>query len=1093
MAVDSNVFEFSDFRLFTIEDGLSQTRVNETFLDSRGFLWVCTPDGLNRYDGYGFRIYRHQPFDTFSLSDNTIRCIDEDIEGFLWIGTNKGVNRLDPVTGQVIRYKLSSPSLKDKIPEIAAIYCDKDGNTWCRSANILYCLNPEGTFIKEFIIYPGNDVATESLYQSMIIEDINGILWFGTKEGLFSFDRKALQFRHFYHDPDNSRTISSNDVREVYQDKNGELWVGTVSGLNRYDRIKDSFVRYLSSGNSPQSGQTDVINEIYGHRDGYLWLGTNRGLVLFNKRTGTFSHFHEWKYQSGSISMSAIYSIMSDPSGILWIGGQQGLIKADTKPRKFLLYNSRPGSRIPLSGDMISSVYKDRQDKLWVGIWNNGLDIIPKSRDRIIRFSASEANPARRISSGQVRVIYEDVVGTIWLGTSNGIFIADKNLAGLRPFSDFFDPIQGRRLEELSVFCIKDGFRDDIWVGTNSGLFRFQRKTRLVTHYSKFYHGKDVRNISRVFAVQPTKDGKVWFGTNTGLFLYDLNKDLISDMTYLGPGNELPSQQVNTLHLRENGELWVGTNAGLSRLRADRSKYTTFTEKEGLANNFIYSILEDKFGHLWFSSNKGLSCLNTETLQIRNYTLSDGLQSYEYNFGAACFSYDGEFFFGGIGGLNAFYPDKIPLNPHIPPLHITEIEVIERSGAHTAIPADLTNILNLKHFQNISISFAALDYTNPHANKFRYSMQEGNRPVNWINMGNQHQITFSNLAPGEYILRIIGSNNDEVWNDNPVELRIQVQAPWWKTRYALFFYVILLAGFMIYLLQYWTSSLRKANHELRQKEINAKEVSHQKELLSRRNKNIEDSLIYAQRIQKAMLTSTRQFKSLLPESFILHKPKDIVSGDFYWLSEANGRIFVAAIDCTGHGVPGAFMSLIGFEFFRKIINLQKIYDPGGILNALNANFEDIFGSMQEIKLKDGMDLALCVFDPVKSTLEFAGAVNPLYIIRDGKLIEIKGDRFSVGADSEEGDKVKKVFTGHKIKLLPDDMIYFFTDGFADQFGGPEGKKYKYRRFRHLLLTIHQMPLDKQKQFLEESIADWMGDYEQIDDILVIGIKPVFHA
>lgn len=289
-----------------------------------------------------------------------------------------------------------------------------------------------------------------------------------------------------------------------------------------------------------------------------------------------------------------------------------------------------------------------------------------------------------------------------------------------------------------------------------------------------------------------------------------------------------------------------------------------------------------------------------------------------------------------------------------------------------------------------------------------------------------------------------------------------------------------------------TQNLRKTNRILREKELASSEISRQKELISRRNKNIEDSMKYAQRIQSSMLTNSKVFKQHLPHSFILHKPKEIVSGDFYWISEVDNKIFVAAADCTGHGIPGAFMSIIGFELFRKIINFQGVRDPGEILDTLNQNFQEIFGSGEDIALRDGMDLAFCVINKREMRMDFAGAFNPVYIIRDNKLKEIKGDRLSVGADNDPLDmKIVQKFTSHKIKLYKDDMIYLFTDGYADQFGGPESKKYKFRRFRHTLLTIHKLSLESQKVYLEQAIEEWRGKIEQIDDILVIGIKPDF--
>jgi serine phosphatase RsbU (regulator of sigma subunit) len=236
-----------------------------------------------------------------------------------------------------------------------------------------------------------------------------------------------------------------------------------------------------------------------------------------------------------------------------------------------------------------------------------------------------------------------------------------------------------------------------------------------------------------------------------------------------------------------------------------------------------------------------------------------------------------------------------------------------------------------------------------------------------------------------------------------------------------------------------------------------------------------------------MMPSEKTFKRLLPNSFVYHKPRDIVSGDFYWIYERNTKVFIAAVDCTGHGVPGAFMSILGVELFRKITQFQ-IEDPGMILSYINEDFSRIFGDIEDISLKDGMDISFCVFDKSNYMMDYAGAFNPIYIIRDNKINETKGNRFSV---SMEKKQESYEFETHKISLVKGDMVYLFSDGYADQFGGYEGKKFKYRRFRHMLLNIHKMPLEDQKAYLDESIEAWKGTNEQVDDILIIGIKAEF--
>lgn len=304
--------------------------------------------------------------------------------------------------------------------------------------------------------------------------------------------------------------------------------------------------------------------------------------------------------------------------------------------------------------------------------------------------------------------------------------------------------------------------------------------------------------------------------------------------------------------------------------------------------------------------------------------------------------------------------------------------------------------------------------------------------------------------------------------------------------------VILVGGLFAFLIHVLlinkrTRILRRDVLELKQKEEASRHVLKHRNLLQSRTKSIEDSLKYAQRIQTAMFTTPSQLRGLFPDSFIYQKPKDIVSGDFYWARKVNGKVLFSVADCTGHGVPGAFLSLIGLEFFRQIVVDRQIVRPASILNEMNTYFDKVFGSLDELSLKDGIDLAFCAYDHRTRQLEYAGAFNPLYIIRNDEIIEVKGDRIIVGPDF---GITRGSFTNNAIALEEDDIIYMFSDGYADQFGGPEGKKFKYRRFRHLLMSIHKLPMEEQHRRLEENIHEWMGmNDDQIDDQMVIGIRP----
>jgi serine phosphatase RsbU (regulator of sigma subunit) len=309
----------------------------------------------------------------------------------------------------------------------------------------------------------------------------------------------------------------------------------------------------------------------------------------------------------------------------------------------------------------------------------------------------------------------------------------------------------------------------------------------------------------------------------------------------------------------------------------------------------------------------------------------------------------------------------------------------------------------------------------------------------------------------------------------------------YATPYHLVFYSAFVVALVYFVVRSQTFSLIKTKRLLKEKEEELLEVERKKTELMSKNKSITDSLIYAQRIQEALLPSEDYFRNYLKESFILYRPKDIVSGDFYWIEEKENKVYIVAADCTGHGVPGALVSMIGHELLNKIINVDNVLQPSMILEILSKGLEKIFSREKNAGtiIHDGMDISICVIDRKKKKMEFSGAFLPLYIIRDNRLIELKGDKLIIGMTPPD-----KSYTNVEMELMKDDMIYLFTDGYIDQFGGSENKKFMYRRFRYLLMTIYRFPVEDQKSILEENIKSWMGNSPQLDDMLVLGFKPL---
>ncbi|MDD2195764.1 MAG: two-component regulator propeller domain-containing protein [Bacteroidales bacterium] len=1070
--------------MLNIESGLSQSWVSTLLVDEHGFLWVGTQDGLNRYDGYSFTKYRNNPLDSLSLCSNNINTICEDANGNLWIGTWEGLSFFNRSTGKFTNYYHKLSDVKSiSSNRIYSVYRDKQGVVWVKTLESLDRFNPESNTFDRFPHFydPFTNPAFIDGYP--IFEDTQGRFWVGSKDGLLLFDRGLGLFKRFSNDPGNINSLSSNNVRDIVEDGKGNIWIATNNGLNRLLDINRGFKRYHRQSDVSNCLLSNEINALYIDTKDVLWIASSKGVCTYKEGAG-FSPVSKLVLNPETFSTS-ITSIAEDKSRVMWMGTFSGLIKLDVKEQKFPLYRKDQQGNNLFGNSMVGAIYEDIDGVLWVGTWNAGLYMLNRKTNGITKYS-SQLNSPYKIVSDNIYVIYALLGGDVLIGTRDGVQVYNPLT---KSFVDFFK-LKGVDASSLfqynRIYSILQDSDKNIWFGTRMGLFRFDGTT--IEQYQHNPSDSTTLTSNEVYCI--VQEGNtLWLGTLNGLNRLDISTGKVKRYTkgkvYSRGG--LISSDIISLHLDGNDKLWVGTPSGLHVYDQSKDFFTLITEEDGLPNNIIYAIEEDDKGSIWVSTNWGIAKINPFNLSITSYGVSDGLQSYEFNLGASFKSSKGELFFGGISGLNAFFPDSISRSYSTPSLSFTQLEVVTPTQ-RVIIPLESRTEVIVKHpFSMISFEFAVLDFTHPERNKYMYKLEGFDE--DWIPIDHKHFAIFSNIPEGEYTLRVIGANSDGVWNEIGKSISVIIKTQWWRTRYAIFVYGFSLLLFLFIFLRTRTRILRKTSRLLKEREVTMGDMEDQKEELLLQNKNITDSINYAKRIQEALIPSESHFKKILPQSFILLIPKDIVSGDFYWINEIDNRIFVAAIDCTGHGVPGAFMSIIGVELLRNIISVMGINDPAEILNLLDEGIRDTFSKTvndEASNVKDGMDVSFCVIDKENRTLQFAGAFSNLYLIRDNRLKEIKGQRYTVGFSY---DLEKPQFYSYTESIQQNDMIYIFTDGYVDQFGGPEDKKFKFRRFRHLLLSIHRYPLEVQKQQLLGSINQWKGENEQVDDILIIGIKP----
>lgn len=789
------------FRRITPNDGLSQGHVSAILKDHKGFMWFGTDEGLNRYDGYRFTAYKHDPEKASTICDNIILDISEDSMANLWVGTSKGLDRYD----------------------------------WQKNT---------------FVHYSGN----QAMNIRSIFFDRKKMMWLATQDGIFSFDVASKTFRQYKHSETDSNSLSNNFTYRIAEDKDGDLWIATRDGLNKFNQETKRFVHYKHDSVNNKSISVNWIKTVYKDSKGRMWIGTQGGgIALFNSKENSFTNFKHDPLNKNSVAHNDILSF-TENNDHLWIGTENGGISVfNYEKNQFINYTLDPADNTSLSNNSVHSLYRDDIGNIWAGTWSGGVNFLPKFGDKFNHYK-NNAGDKNSLSNNIILSIAGGSDGCIWLGTDGGGLnrfdpktkavtqyrnnINDENslktdyvissieiskeIIGLgyhRLGFGMYNTMSGKftqlpkdmNLESLLHISVSALFKDregNLWLGTHDrgGLYAVDLKENKFTQYRPDQMDKKSVRGTSILSLLEDKKGNMWVGTDDGLDLLDRkNNQFLHYLTNAGNKRSLSSNMVYSMLEDHKGNLWFGTNSGLNLLNQDTGEFTVYTEKNGLANNVIFGILEDSKGNLWISSNKGLSRFNPETKICRNYQISDGLQdnSFKPN---ACFKMpSGEMYFGGVNGFNAFNPDSIKDNTFIPPVLITDFRIsnkpVEIGGKNSPLRQQIseTKELVLSYKQSVlTFEFSALNYTLPEKNLYVYRLKGFDKEWNYA--GSQRTATYTNLDPGEYILYVNGSNNDGVWNKQAISLKIIITPPFWLTwwfKLALSL-VILAVAFIVY-------------------------------------------------------------------------------------------------------------------------------------------------------------------------------------------------------------------------------------------------------------------------------------------------------
>lgn len=1071
--------------------------------DKKGGTWITCDKGILYYNGYSHRIYTRLPNDTVPLEKN-IFGFYMDKQDRIWMGHGLygGLTCFNTRTNDVKHYWPDSTK-KNTMPydiALSGFFEDSKGYLWIMTwGGGMYKLLNENT--GDFIVYKRYTRVNENRKLDEpahnFIKDIDELPdgrffisyfenagyssppdYFDPAKGIFTsfpvaeYQTESPQEAYFVQ-------VASKIVHNTWFDQNNGLWMATYSGLLYFD-LKQKTVKRVSGNPLKNRMNLENTRSIAVMDNGHLWLSTvSSGIMVVNPKTFEVGYILQDIHSETSLSDNLVGVIKKDPWGNIWISTGTGIIdiynplrqQFNVVPWEVLKtqYSDRSSQRVP-----INDMHLAADGLLYMSNYH-GIAVYDVEKKQL-----RESLSLGPINTEENNVQLFKIIDRYIYAQSPTIRVYDRVTKKVKPIEskNSYMYIQHDPSQDVIYYSV-------IPKGKPEKMVRYNIKSN--TTDTLFDIPRRLHTRNRPALILPKNRYVIHSWYPTGFILADLNKNTVerygSDTMAT---KNIPPFQIHSFSPHTDGNLWLCTSKGLYYFNLDTETCEEWNTKIGLnPNDEVVHMIWDNKKYYWLGGDKQIIRFDPKTNQTFRFNSQLGMKAGTFDVNIApCIDQSGRIYFATVKGLLIIQPDQIKTPEKQPVLFLSSLVVKDDTLDLKRLENFIAGKTIFEHNQNfLYLEFASNEAYSPVPSHFYYRLI--GLDSTWQNNGTSNIVRYNSLSHGKYLLEVKCVNAFGI-QSQVLQVPFEIKRPYWKAWWFFVIIAALLVFIITLLIRVRERALRKKQEELERKvEERTAEVVEQKEIIEEKNRELTDSIYYAQRIQQSILPDQDQLSKQLSEHFIYFKPKDIVSGDFYWYAAHHDSVLVAVVDCTGHGVPGGFMSMLGSGLLNQIVNEELKLEPAEILNHLR---ERVILALKQTgaegENRDGMDVSLCRIIKSTGTLQFAGANNSLYLVRNGELQELKADKQPIGI--HVGERIP--FTQHEVKLQPNDHLYMSSDGYADQFGGPKGKKFKTSNFEKLLLQISNFAMPEQCRQIDQIFNDWKSDYEQLDDICVVGIK-----